>query len=66
MKREELIFDQKFEGALTISKLSKIYGVENPFIALNDVSVQFFTGEFVVVLRNRYGCHFGGDPIGKA
>lgn len=50
MKKEELIFDQKYEGALTISNLSKVYGDDNKFIALNKVSIQFFTGDFVVVL----------------
>ena len=48
MKKEELIFDQNYEGALTISKVSKLYG-EN-FAALNNLSLQLFTGEFVVIL----------------
>jgi len=49
MKKEELIFDQNYEGSLTISKLSKVYG-DSKFIALNELSLQLFTGEFVVIL----------------
>ena len=50
MKIEELIFDDKYEGALTISKISKIYGEHDDFMALNNLSLQVFTGQFVVVL----------------
>ena len=50
MKKEELIFDDKYEGALTISKISKIYGEHDDFMALNNLSLQVFTGQFVVVL----------------
>ena len=49
MKKNELIFDRDYQGALTISKLSKVYG-ENAFFALKELSLQLFTGEFVVVL----------------
>lgn len=48
MKKEELIFDQNYEGSLMISKVSKLYG--DNFAALSNVSLQFFTGEFIVVL----------------
>ena len=50
MKKEELLFDQKYNGALTVSHVSKLYGEENEVKALDNVSVQFFTGQFVVVL----------------
>lgn len=50
MKKEELIFDQKYNGALTVSHISKYYGQEAEVKALDNVSVQFFTGEFVVIL----------------
>lgn len=49
MKREELIFDKNYEGTLTIKKVSKFYG-ENNFAALNELSLQLFTGQFVVIL----------------
>lgn len=47
MKKEELIFDENYIGTLTLSKVSKFYG---EIKALNDVSVQFYTGQFVVIL----------------
>ena len=50
MKKQELIFDQNYEGALTLSKVSKFYGEENQFKALDNVSLQVFTGQFVVIL----------------
>ncbi len=49
MKKEELIFDKNYQGSLRVSNLSKVYG-ENDFIALNNVSLQVFMGQFVVVL----------------
>lgn len=48
MKKEEVIFDKNYEGSLIISKVSKLYG--NNFAALNNLSLQLFTGEFVVIL----------------
>ena len=50
MKKQELIFDQNYEGSLTLSKVSKFYGEENQFAALDNVSLQVFTGQFVVIL----------------
>ena len=50
MKKTEMIFDENYSGALTISHLSKFYGENDEVKALNDVSLQFFTGQFVVIL----------------
>jgi len=50
MKKQELIFDEKYDGPLTISKLSKFYGDKNYFAALNNVSLQLFMGQLVVIL----------------
>lgn len=50
MKKEEMIFDENYSGTLTISHLSKFYGENEEVKALNDVSLQFFTGQFVVIL----------------
>lgn len=50
MKKEQLIFDQKYDGALTVSQVSKYYGEEAEVKALDKVSVQFFTGQLVVIL----------------
>jgi putative ABC transport system ATP-binding protein len=50
MKKEELLFDQKYNGALTVSHVSKLYGENHEVKALDNVSVQFFTGQFVVIL----------------
>lgn len=50
MKKEQLIFDEKYTGTLTVSHVSKFYGEDNEIKALDDVSLQLFTGEFVVIL----------------
>ena len=50
MKKTDMIFDENYSGALTISHLSKFYGENDEVKALNDVSLQFFTGQFVVIL----------------
>lgn len=50
MKKEELIFDEKYVGTLTISHVSKYYGANDEVKALDNVSLQLFTGEFVVIL----------------
>lgn len=50
MKKEELIFDERYMGTLTVSHVSKFYGENNDIKALNDVSLQLFMGEFVVIL----------------
>ncbi len=50
MKKEQLIFDEKYVGALTVHHVSKFYGKDNEIKALNDVSLQLFSGQFVVIL----------------
>ena len=50
MKKEEVIFDERYVGALTLTKVSKFYGDQNQVKALDNVSIQLFTGEFVVIL----------------
>lgn len=50
MKKEELIFDERYVGAITASRVSKFYGDNNEIKALDNVSVQLFTGQFVVIL----------------
>ena len=50
MKKEELIFDERYVGAITASRVSKFYGDNNEIKALDDVSLQLFTGQFVVIL----------------
>ena len=50
MKKEELIFDEKYVGTLTVSHVSKYYGANDEVKALDNVSLQLFTGEFVVIL----------------
>lgn len=50
MKKEELIFDEKFSGTLTVSHISKHYGVNAEVKALDNLSLQLFVGEFVVIL----------------
>ena len=52
MKKEEVIFDERYVGALTLTKVSKFYGDQNQVKALDNVSIQLFTGEFVVILLN--------------
>lgn len=50
MKKEELIFDENYDGAVTISHLSKYYGENNKVKALDNVTLQLFKGQFVVIL----------------
>ena len=50
MKKEVLIFDERYDGALTVSKVSKFYGDNNEIKALDGISLQLFTGQFVVIL----------------
>ena len=50
MRNEDLIFDERFIGTLTISHLSKYYGINDEVKALDNVSLQLFTGQFVVIL----------------
>lgn len=50
MKKEELIFDENYVGTLTASRVSKFYGDADEIKALDEVSLQLFTGQFVVIL----------------
>ena len=50
MKKEEIIFDERYMGSLTLNHVSKFYGANNEIVALDNVSLQFFTGEVVVIL----------------
>lgn len=50
MKKEELLFDERFVGTITIQHVSKCYGEQGEVKALDDVSLQLFTGQLVVIL----------------
>ena len=50
MKKEQLIFDQRYVGSLSLRHVSKFYGENNEIKALDNVSLQLFTGQFVVIL----------------
>lgn len=50
MKKEEFIFDERFMGSLMFDHISKVYGENNEIIALDNVSLQLFVGEVVVIL----------------
>lgn len=50
MKKEEFIFDQRFTGSIMIDHVSKFFGEKNEIVALNNVSLQLFVGEVVVIL----------------
>ncbi len=50
MKKEELIFDENYVGTLTVQRVSKYYGESAEIKALDEVSLQLFAGQFVVIL----------------
>lgn len=50
MKKEEFIFDERFSGSIMLDHISKLYGDNNEIAALDNVSLQLFVGEVVVVL----------------
>ncbi len=50
MKKEELIFDENYGGTLTVQRVSKYYGESAEIKALDEVSLQLFAGQFVVIL----------------
>ena len=50
MKKEEVIFDERFVGTLTVSHVSKFYGENAEVKALDNVSLQLFNGQTVVIL----------------
>lgn len=50
MREKEVIFDKRYDGSVTVSKVSKYYGENGEVKALDNVSLQLFIGEFVVIL----------------
>ncbi|MBQ4541390.1 MAG: ABC transporter ATP-binding protein [Clostridia bacterium] len=50
MKKEQLIFDERYVGSVAVEHVSKFYGENFEVKALNNVSLQLFTGQFVVIL----------------
>ena len=50
MKKHELIFDERYIGSVAVNHVSKFYGENNEVKALDNVSLQLFTGQFVVIL----------------
>lgn len=50
MKKQNLIFDERYVGSVAVEHVSKFYGEFNEVKALDNVSLQLFTGQFVVIL----------------
>ena len=50
MKKEVVIFDERYVGSLAVTHGYKLYGDNNEIKALDGVSLQLFTGQFVVIL----------------
>lgn len=50
MKKEQLIFDERYVGSLAVDHISKFYGENFEIKALDNLSLQLFTGQFVVIL----------------
>ncbi len=50
MKKEQIIFDERYIGSVVVDHVSKFYGEYNEVKALDNLSLQLFTGEFVVIL----------------
>lgn len=50
MKKEDLIFDRRYMGSMALRHVSKFYGENQEVVALNNVSLQLFMGEVVVIL----------------
>lgn len=50
MKKEKLIFDERYTGSVAVNHVSKLYGENFEVKALDNVSLQLFTGQFVVIL----------------
>ena len=50
MKKEQIIFDERYIGSVVVDHVSKFYGENNEVKALDNLSLQLFTGEFVVIL----------------
>ena len=50
MKKHELIFDERYVGSVAVNHVSKFYGEDMEVKALDNLSLQLFTGQFVVIL----------------
>lgn len=50
MKKEEFLFDERLTGSIVFDHVSKFYGENNEIAALNNLSLQLFVGEVVVIL----------------
>lgn len=50
MKKEVFLFDERLAGTLMFDHVSKCFGENNEIIALNNVSLQLFIGQVVVIL----------------
>lgn len=50
MKKQEFLFDERLVGSIVFDHVSKFYGTDNEVAALNNLSLQLFIGEVVVIL----------------
>ena len=50
MKKQTILFDERYVGSLAVDHVSKFYGENNEVKALDNLSLQLFTGQFVVIL----------------
>ncbi len=50
MKKQEFLFDERLAGSIVFDHVSKFYGKDNEIVALNNLSLQLFIGEVVVIL----------------
>jgi len=50
MKKQEFLFDQRLTGSVVIDHVSKFYGENKDIVALNNLSLQLYIGEVVVIL----------------
>ena len=50
MRKEEVIFDQRYIDTVMVDHVSKLYGENGEVAALNNVSLQLFVGQVVVIL----------------
>ena len=50
MKKQEFLFDERLAGSIVFDHVSKFYGQDDEIVALNNLSLQLFIGEVVVIL----------------
>ena len=50
MKKQEFLFDARLTGSIVFDHVSKFYGENEDVVALNNLSLQLFIGEVVVIL----------------